>query len=293
MKPYRNYFVAVLVLLIVITLFGCSNKEKIHPIKKPVNKVISLAPNLTEIIFKINAGDKLIGVTSDCDFPKETKGIKNVGKFGRPDLERILFLKPDLVVYSDVEDLSIIARLYDLRIPVRRYQIDSFEELYGTIANFGEIFAKKGHALQLIKSIQNRVERISKRAKPYGKVKVLLQIWDRPFIGVGGSGFLNEIIDLAGGQNVLGGLAQTYPKVADELILQTNPDIIFQLHERSYFFNQEKFKHLKAVSENGIIIFSEPDLLLRPGPRLVDGLEKIFFEFDQYRQRQKHNALPK
>jgi len=290
MKPKLK--LVILFVIVVLFLGGCTGDKGLIPIKGPVNRIVSLAPNLTEIIFALKADPKLIGVTTQCDFPEDAKLRQKVGSFGSPDLERILFLKPDLVIYTDVQDLSVIARLRDLKIPVRRYQVKNLTELYGVIANLGEITEKRGHSLQLVKSLQRRVARVKKRAKPFPKIRVLFQISERPFRAVGGQGLLNELIVAAGGQNVLMGLRQNYPKVEDELILQTNPQLVIQPMKGSYFFNQQKFKSLSAVTNNNVIEFSDPDIVLRPGPRLADGLEAIFLLFQNYRDKQKAETLP-
>jgi iron complex transport system substrate-binding protein len=239
-----------------------------------------LAPNLTEIIYALGAGDKLAAVTNDCDYPLEAQRKDKTGPFGTPALERILFFKPDLVVYSEVSDLSVIAQLRSLKIPVIQMNVTNLAELEGAIAYLGELTDKKGQALQLTLNINRRIQAIQKKAGRQKQLTVLMPVWDAPLMAVGKESYLNEIITMAGGKNILvkesAALSMAYPTVSDELILAGNPQVIVFLKKYSNYFQKGELNKIEAVQNQKVIFFPNPDLLLRPGPRLVDGLELLY-----------------
>jgi len=261
-------------------LFGCAPQDPALNIKKPVTRIVSLAPNLTEMIYAIGAGDKLVAVTNDCDYPAEAQRKDKTGPFGAPALERIVFFKPDLVVYSDVSDLSVIAQLRSLKIPVLQMNVTNMAELEGAIAYLGDLTNKKGQALQLTLNLNRRIKAIQKKASYQKRITLLMPVWDTPLMAVGKDSYLNEIIYLAGGKNILAKETSTfsmaYPTVSDEMIIADNPEIIVFLKKYSTYFQKGELAKLSAVQNQKITFFPNPDLLLRPGPRLIDGLELLY-----------------
>ena len=270
----------LLLYAVLAMLLGCGPTDPTQNIKKPVTRIVSLAPNLTEIIYAIGAGDKLVAVTNDCDYPVEAQRKDKTGPFGSPSLERIVFFKPDLVVYSDVSDLSVIAQLRSLKIPVVQMNITNLSELEGTIAYLGDLTGKKGQALQLTLNINRRTQAVQKKASRQKEETVLMPVWDTPLMAVGKDSYLNEMITLAGGKDILAKEASTfsmaYPTVTDEMIIADNPQVIVFLKKYSNYFQKGELAKLSAVQNQKIIFFPNPDLLLRPGPRLVDGLEMLY-----------------
>lgn len=275
MKKFLLY-----ICLVGVLFTGCAPQDPSLNVKKPVTRIVSLAPNLTEIIYAIGAGDKLIAVTNDCDYPIEAQRKDKTGPFGTPSLERIIYFKPDLVVYSDVSDLSVIAQLRSLKIPVVQMNITNLSELEGTIAYLGDLTGKKGQALQLTLNINRRTQSVQKKAGRQKAVTVLMPVWDTPLMAVGKDSYLNEIISFAGGKNILAKETSTfsmaYPTITDEMIIADNPQVIVFLKKYSNYFQKGELAKLSAVQNQKVIFFPNPDLLLRPSPRLVDGLEMLY-----------------
>jgi len=273
-------FLLLYVLLACVLGWGCRPSDPVEKIKKPVTRIVSLAPNLTEIIYAIGAEDKLVAVTNDCDYPAEAKTKDKIGAFGSPSLERIVFFKPDLVIYSDVSDLSVIAQLRSLKIPVLQMNVTNLSELEGTIAYLGDLTGKKGQALQLTLNINRRTEAVQKKAGRQKAITVLMPVWDTPLMAVGKDSYLNEIISFAGGKNILAKETSTfsmaYPTITDEMIIADNPQVIVFLKKYSNYFQKGELNKIEAVQNQKIIFFPNPDLLLRAGPRLVDGLEMLY-----------------
>jgi ABC-type Fe3+-hydroxamate transport system substrate-binding protein len=174
----------------------------------------------------------------------------------------------------------VIAQLRSLKIPVVQMNVSNLAELEGTIAYLGDLTGKKGQALQLTLNINRRTQAVQKKAGRQKAVTVLMPVWDTPLMAVGKDSYLNEMITFAGGKNILAKETSTfsmaYPTVPDEMIIADNPQMIIFLKKYSNYFQKGELAKLSAVQNQKIIFFPNPDLLLRPGPRLIEGLELLY-----------------
>lgn len=228
---------------------------------------------MTEVIFALGAQEHLVGVTTYCDYPPAAREIPRVGDFSHPSLERIVSLKPDLVVVNLPEQERIKEELERFKIPTFVTAPESLADIYREVADLGRRIGREKAAESLSAYMRDRIRGTGRKPKT-----VYIELSPRPLITIGRNNFLNEMVELAGGKNVFDDLTRSYPPVSQEAIIKRNPAIIIVLHPEG-IGGRIGWEHIVAVRENRVYSDLNPDLLLRPGPRLVLGyreLEKIF-----------------
>lgn len=256
--------------------------------KKPEGipkRVVSLAPNLTEIIFAIGAGDRVVGVTTYDDYPEEVKKLPRVGGFIDPSLEAILALKPDLVVCTpNPGGRNRMDALSRMGLPVLVLPSYGMKDIFTVIKALGELFKKQESAKELIDDMQGRIARVAELVKKVSRPKVLLVYGHRPIMAAGKGSFGDTMLKLAGGENVLGESKVRYPNVPMEEIIRLMPEVIIDASSSgtgAEMTREEvekvwgRWKVLPAVKNRRIHIFNSA-LWFRPGPRVAQGLEKLF-----------------
>lgn len=245
---------------------------------------MSLAPNITEIICFLGAQDQLVGVTSACNYPDniririKDKNVGVVGEYGKVNVEKIVSLKPDLIMTANFPDY-LLSKLKPFHYRILNYKMETIDELLDSMESIAkELEGDVSKVAKLRKRVaESRKsstspsttlrarDRAGHRAE--SRCRVLVLIWDKPLMAAGGKSFLNEIIELAGGKNVFANIPQDYPKVNYEQIVAAKPDLIVFTQKVS---GLEKFKNYKVYTN------LNPDILLRPGPRLLtQGLDKM------------------
>lgn len=275
-------------LLFVLLLFGCKNTQDSSKqirevvddlgrrIKLPlkVERAVSLSPNLTEIIFAVGAGDKLVGVTTYCNYPEEAKKIEKIGDTLRPSLEKIVALKPDVVFVSTASQLKGFVNLLEQQgVAVFVTDPDSLEKIYSSIEKVGEVFGKEDEARNLVKQLQDRVLKVQQRVEGLPKPRVFVQI-DKSLYTVGKNSFITDLIRKAGGVSVTEELEIDYPKLSKETALALNPEVIILTDSYDNNEPNEVFKNSAAVKNRKVYVINT-DILSRPGPRVIDALEQI------------------
>jgi iron complex transport system substrate-binding protein len=250
-------------------------------VPKAYQRIISLAPNITEILFVLGAGDRLVGVTKHCNYPAEALSKTSVGSYIDLNIEKILSLKPDLVIATaDGNEKGSVERLVNFGIPVLVTNPKNLNEVYETIETIGRKIQKGPRAMDLVQSLKKRADRIIQACSPLPHPRVFLQINESPLITVGRDTFHNSLIQLAGGINISGQEASKYPKVSLEQVLRLSPEVIvITSMERGGAAERKKerwqqWRQLPAVRQGRIQVLNS-DLLDRPSPRLIDGLEAL------------------
>jgi len=249
------------------------------PVK--VKRAVSLAPNLTENIFAVGAGDRLVGVTTYCDYPREALGIDKVGDTQSPNAERILALRPQIVFVSTASQLEAFSKtLEGQNIAVFVTNPTSLEGVMTNLKQFGEIFETSDTADLLIANLKRRAAASRSLATSQPPVRVFVQISNEPLYTTGKDSFVTEIVNLAGGDLVTKDVATAYPVLSKETALALAPEAIILSDSADNREPSEAFKNSPAV-KNGKIIRINADILSRPGPRLVDALEEIARKLNQ------------
>ena len=240
-----------------------------------VKRAVSLAPNLTEIIFAVEAGDKLVGRTSYDNFPPEAQKIQTVGDTLNPNIENIIALKPNIVLVSTASQIENFTKQLEAQnIAVFVTNPNGFDDIYKSIYQIGQIFNKSVKAREIVDRLKQRVVDVEARTETAENTKVFLQISKEPLFTVGKESFLNDVINRAGGISVTEHVATAYPKLSKETALALNPEAIILSDSDDNKEPNEVFKNSPAMKK-GKIFRINADIISRPGPRIVDALEQI------------------
>ena len=245
--------------------------------EKP-ERIVSLAPSITEIVFALDRGYRLKGVTTFSDFPPEADKLPKVGSYVQLDLEKIVALKPDLcIAIKDGNPIAVARRLESLK-PVYAVNPRNLETVMQTVQELGGLLNAEEKADRLVQSMKRRIQNVkSLAAKTAYRPRVFFQIGVSPIVSVGTHTFSHELIALAGGKNVAQGPI-AYPRYSIEQVLTLSPEvIIITSMARAAVFKQVKaewnrWPSLPAVRNRRIFV-EDSNLFDRPTPRLVDGLE--------------------
>ncbi len=246
-----------------------------------VKRIISLAPSITEILFALGLHQEIVGVTSFCDYPEAALAKPKIGGYVNPSIEKIISLKPDLIIGTrDGNRLETIHRLNDLGFSVYVVNPKGFDGVIKTIQNIGEIVARKDESKRIIKNTMTRKENIVRLTQSLPKPKVFFQIGNAPIITVGRGSLGDDLISLAGGKSISEDELVTYPLYSIETILSKAPEIIIMssMESKKNYSNLIKWwqnwKSIPAVKKSAIYVI-DSDLVDRPTPRMVEGLEAL------------------
>jgi iron complex transport system substrate-binding protein len=240
-----------------------------------VTGAVSLAPNLTEIAFAIGAGERLVGVTSFCDFPEEAKKIRKIGDTLTPNIENIIALKPQVVLVSTASQMENFTKTLDAQgIAYFVTNPNSLDDIYKSIYQIGEIFGTGDKASQIVDGLKKRVADIEARTVSAANIKVFVQIDKNSLYTVGKDSFMTDLINRAGGESVTKDISTAYPKISKETALALNPEAIILSESENNREPNEVFVNSPAV-KNGKVYRVNADLLSRPAPRIVEGLEQL------------------
>jgi len=244
-------------------------------IPEKVERVVSLAPNLTESIFAVGAGERLVGVTTFCNYPEDAQKIQKVGDTISPNVETIIALKPQIVFVSTASQLENFTKTLEAQnITVF---VTNPKDLNGVLTNLrqlGDIFGTPERTTILLNELVARIADVDEQVRDKPKVKTFVQFSNEPLFTIGKDSFLTQIIERAGGISVTKDVATAYPKISKEAALAYNPDAIIlsespdNLDPNAVFKNSPAMKNKKVFKVNA-------DIISRPSPRIVDALEQI------------------
>jgi len=240
-----------------------------------VTRVVSLAPNLTENIFAVGAGDKLVGVTTFCNYPEQAKEIAKIGDTMTPNMESIVALKPDVVFVSTASQVEAFMKTLEANgIAVYITNPNDLTAVFNNIRNLALLFDTWPDSAGVLADLEFRTDHVYGKVHPGKDVRVFVQISKEPLFTIGNESFLNELLKIAGGESVTANIESAYPKLSKETASALNPDAIILSESDDNREPNEVFRNSRAV-KNGHIYKVNADLLSRPGPRLVDALEQI------------------
>lgn len=243
-------------------------------IEKEPQRIVSASPSNTEILFALGLGDKVVGVTTFCNYPKEAVTKEKIGDF-RLNKEKIISLKPD-IVFATTGAESLAEELAEVGIKTVIIAPQNIKETQETIKLMARITnrQKEGEAVVNKMDVEQKAVQSILPARDK-KVKVFVLLDANELYTVGPHTFLDELITLAGGENIAADVNSQYPKYSEEVLLQKNPDVIlvtFPIKEQ--VLAKETWQNINAV-KNGRVIELDGDLVTRPGPRLMQGLKQI------------------
>lgn len=288
--------ILILALIIMLIASGCTNdnnnqspeveksKVFIDTLERDVNipevpeKVISLSPALTEILFALELDEKIVGTTNYCDYPEEALTTPKVGDFSSPNFEVIIDSEPDLIFVAAGVQMELIDRLEELGLKVICLDAQTIDEVANNINFIGEIMGTEEKALEITEDIAKRVEAVKEKVSGLEKPIVFFEVWDEPLTSAGPGTFINNLVELAGGVNMTRDATTYYPQISFEIVVDQDPDIYIAVnHQREVeIIDRPGYADLKAV-KTGKVFTIEDDWVTLPGPRIILGLEEMAF----------------
>ncbi len=292
MNPKRLRMTALVACLLASAAsFGGCGREKTTPPPSPKStapqRIVSVSPNTTEILFALGLGERLVGVSTADDYPPEVKNIEKVGDFGAPNMELLVDLKPDLLVATQLMKPGLAEQIEKSGIKVFLAGQNSFDGMFDSILKLGEITGAQERAKQLVDQMRQRMAVIDRKIAGIPAEKrprVFIEIEPGPLYTAGKGSFSDELVTRAGGVNIAASMSQPFAQVSGEFVVQQDPDVILVCHPTAEknaaneIAQRIGWSQMKAVKGGRIIADINPDLLCRPGPRLIDGVEKLHAE---------------
>jgi iron complex transport system substrate-binding protein len=291
-KPMRFFILTAVLVFVCSVGIGCRSNV-IEPTKQvetrqvtddlgrtvtiplKITRAISLAPSITESIFAVGAGDRLVGVTTYCNYPEAAKSVAKVGDTINPNLETIVALKPDVVFVSTASQIEAFKNTIEQNdIAVYVTNPNSLFDVFRNLKQLGEICGTSENAAKLVDELQKRTTAVEWATKGREPTRVFVQISKEPLFTIGKQSFLTGVIEIAFARSVTADVETAYPKLSKETALALNPEVIILSASEDNREPNEVFRNSPAV-KNGKVFSVDADLLSRPGPRLVDALELI------------------
>jgi iron complex transport system substrate-binding protein len=244
-----------------------------------IDRIVSLAPNLTEIVFAVGAGDRLVGRTEYCDYPADAVKVEKVGDTMHPSIERIVALKPQIVLVSTASQLEAFTKQLDEQsIAVYVTNPRSLDEVFHSIETLGDLFGHRDGAASIVADLRRRAAAVEVATGSVKPIKIFYQVSNEPLYTIGRESYLTDMVRRAGGVSVTADVPTAFPRFSDEAALAARPEaIILPTGGSMGTANSTVATALKrspAALNNRIYKINE-DHLQRPGPRLVDGLEEM------------------
>lgn len=268
---------------------------------RPANRIVTLAPSLTEFVYAVGAGDAMVGTVDSSDFPAAARSVPRIGDYQRLDIERIVGLKPDLVlVWLHGNSAREVAQLGALGLRLFRLEPKRLGEVAVAIEKVGRLtgFDAAGHdrAARLTADL-GALRRANEGLAP---VRVFYQAWSRPLMTLGGAQLTNDVIELCGGRNVFSGLSTPAPQVSTEAVVASRPEAILSTRASSAstgapvlrapndpgFAAWSGFASMPAVAHGWMFLLSA-DELVRAGPRIADGARSVCQALDVVRSERR------
>ncbi|HEX8136669.1 MAG TPA: cobalamin-binding protein [Pyrinomonadaceae bacterium] len=242
-------------------------------------RIVSLAPNLTEIVYAVGAGSRLVGNTTYCDYPPEARQVAKVGDTLHPSIERIIALRPQLILVSTASQLETFTRQLDEQgIAVYVTDPHDLEGVFRSIVAVGDLLGQRSEGERVAGQLRARAARVAEAVKTRPPVSVFYQLSAEPLYTAGRDSYITDLIERAGGRSVTRDVPGAWPRYSDEAALGSRPEAIVMATGGSMGeANREIAAALKKspAAEAGRVIQINGDYLSRPGPRLVDGLEQL------------------
>lgn len=244
-----------------------------------IDRIVSLAPNLTEIVYAVGAGDSLVGDTEYCDYPEAAKRVSKIGDTMHPSVERIIALKPQVVLVSTASQLEAFTKQLDeQKIAVYVTNPRSLDEVFHSIEMLGQLFGHQDTAVSVVADLRRRAGAVEAAMRSAKSVKVFYQVSGEPLYTIGRDAYLTDLVRRAGGVSVTAEVPGAFPRFSDEAALAARPEAIILPSGGSMgTANSTVAASLKnsPAALDGRVYKINDDHLSRPGPRLVDGLEEM------------------
>ena len=268
----------VLLIALLVSWVACNVPGRAVGAELP-RRIVSLAPSVTETLFALGFGDRLVGVTTYCDYPAEARKLPKIGDFMNPSLEAVVAKRPDLVIgVAGVTDPVKAREMERLGLKVVLVSVSNLSDILAAIRSIAALLGSEKEGKKLIAKIAAQVEDVKRRIAPAARRSVLMVVGFQPLISVGGKNFIDELITLAGGDNIARSAAQPWLNLPDEVVVAKAPQVIIEAGMGSEWGKSVKrwgdLRSIPAVREGRVYSYSS-DKILRPGPRFGEALAEL------------------
>jgi iron complex transport system substrate-binding protein len=256
-------------------------------LEAPAQRIVSLAPHLTEILYAVGAGGQLVGAAQFSDYPQDARAVPRVGGYDRLDLERILHLRPDLILaWKSGNAPAQVDALRALGLRVFVTEAQTLEDIARLLETLGALSGHRAKALAAARAYRQRLDALRARYSQQAPITVFYQLWPAPLMTVGKTQIITQVIALCGGRNIYGHLRTLVPVVSLESVLAANPEVILAAGmadaRPEWLDDWRRWPRLQAV-QRGNLFFLHPDLIQRHTPRLLDGAEILCRQLEEAR----------
>lgn len=248
-------------------------------------RIVSLAPSNTEILFALGLGDKIVGTTDYCDYPEAAKAKPRVAGYSNPNIEKLMSLEPDLIVAESIHERMVLPALEKLGLTVIVTSATSLDTILHNIELIGQVTGKSTTAAQLAGSMRKRIEVVIEKTRNIPteqRLRVLYVCWHSPIWTMGSDTFIDDLIWKAGGINVFANDFKKSRAVSLEAVIAKDPQVIIvsgmgTTGDLIYdsIIKGARLSGISAIANNRVYKISDANLIERPGPRIVDGLEEV------------------
>lgn len=296
LKSFR-YTAALILLALTISLETVAGTERCATddtgqevcLEQPASRIAALSPGATELVWAAGAGDQVIAVVSYSDYPEQAKQVTSVGSHTRMDLERLMALKPDLVIgWVTGNPPEQIAALKDLGLPVFSIEPRSFEGVSSTIERLSILAGTEDEGFAEADRFRKGMAALKKQYQGAEPVSVFYQVWDEPLMTVNDEHLIGKVITLCGGVNVFGDLDRLVPRISAEAVIGANPEAILAggmgEENRHWLTRWEAFQSIDATAKENLY-FVPPSLIQRPTPRILKGSQLFCEKLDDARAK--------
>jgi iron complex transport system substrate-binding protein len=259
---------------------------KVVTLQAPAKRIISMAPHITELLHAAGAGERIVGTVEYSDFPEAAKRIPRIGNYNSLDLERIVALKPDLiVVWLHGNPQAQIDRLLALGIPVFHNEPTRLTDIARSIETLGKLAGSAPQATAAAVAFRARVEELRTRYADRAPVSLFYQVWSKPLTTLNGTHLVGDVIALCGGRSLFADLKPKAPVVAMEAVIEADPEAIISTGlSKDGLDLWAKWTRMRAV-KNGHLFVLDGNLINRHGPRIADGAGRLCEILDQVRRK--------
>jgi iron complex transport system substrate-binding protein len=267
--------------LALLVASGCSGR--VQPASSSVSgpRLVSLAPNLTEMIWAVGAGSNLIGRTSACDIPAETLAVPSVGGYGDPSFEMLLALRPTAVLYVDMLNKDFPARLQEHGLQARHIPCLHLDDIPAALAEVGALAGRREQGEALARGLRAEIDAARAAVSNAPRPRVFVVLWSDPLYTVGRGSFVSELVALAGGLNIGDSQETPYFQASPEWVIEQNPEVILCLYEgpaaqvKARIAGIPAFASIAAVRGRRVYAGFDLNQTLRPGPRVMKSVADL------------------
>lgn len=266
------------------------DRGKTITIAAPAQRIVTLAPSLAELVFAAGAGEKLVGVARYTDFPPAARGIPQVGDAARVDFERIVALKPDLILaWKSGNPPGDVARLESLGYPAYVSEPARLADIPRLLRAIGALAATGRVAERASSEYTKKINELRKEYGTRTRLRVFYQIWHAPLLTVNGAHIISDVIALCGGENVFADVAQLTPTISLEAVIAARPEVVLgggSASGEKAFVSQWRESAISPLRSLPVF-YIDPDLIQRQTPRIVDGAKAVCAALDRVRNSRR------